>query len=311
MVDLVDQAGRLDRRRQVRRQRSEQRAILGGQRLLRMGALGHGEHGTDLSLDLHREQVPGPRYGLERARLDGDEGRGTQVGHCLLVQIERHAGLGGRHHGEARRAGPHQHLRARHAQRLPDPGLEPVDQTREVGVGVELPGPVQQRGAVAVALAVEHLVHADAHHHAQLGIGDRHGEQSDVAGRASRQVEQIGDPLAEHEDRHRVDGEGAEDRGDLGESADQDQIQVVEPVTRQGGGEGGRDEQQRHHGDQLRPVGEIGRTERPGHHVQQDERPEPEGQPPQKPAHLGPVKRGGGALMRLEQQRDRQRHGGG
>ncbi len=166
----------------------------------------------------------------------------------------------------------------------------------EIGLGGQLPRPVEQGRAVAVALAVERLLDADLGQPPQRGVEQGDDEQAGVARAAPRQVEDVAERLAQDERGHGIDPERAEDGRGLLHPAHQEQVEIVEPVARQRRGEGGGREQQRDDRDELRPARQLARAERPGQVVQQDERREPEKDAAKEPSNLRAPRPGRGTV---------------
>ena len=144
---------------------------------------------------------------------------------------------------------------------------------------------------------------------AQLRVGDRRGQQTDVAARPARKRQELADPFAQQEDRGGEHGEREDHRRHLPDDAKQQQVEVVQPVARERRRERRGNEQHRHDREEPGPLGQLGGAHGPRHGVEHHERTEAHGQTPQHPTHLAAVHGRRGTDVGLGQDADRQQHG--
>ena len=284
VTNFLHQACRLDRGCGVRGQRPKQGAVLAGQRLAGGLAVPYYEQRPNPALDLHCKQVARPGHRGETAGLDSQHRRGAESLQLLVVQFDRTGVV--RRRGETHRPGAHQHIGLGDVERFANAAAEPLQERLQVRLGGQLAGPVEQRRTVAVAFAIECFLHTHPNPASQRWVAERHDEQAHVARAAAGKTEQVAKRFAKDEYRHEVDAERAKNRARLLEPTHQQQIEIVETVAGQRGGKRGWGEQQRHHGDELRPARQLRRAERPRQVVEQDERRQAEEHSTEQPAHL-------------------------
>ena len=303
-VQLAVQAAVLDRRRDLARDRRQQREVLAVERLVGLLAAER-EHGDGAALEDARHEVVHPRVAPE-LHLLGDEPRGRRR---IVDERHRMTGVEARHHRRAarqprhgawksviadrlelpRRVGRRGRQHQRHPideERFDDARDETPAQTDDVQVAVQIAGERDERAAVVVAVAIEHAVERVLHrflHRLRQQHHHHRREQRDDAGVLVGGVAEQKSRRAPH--RHVQDDTGRKECR-VREAALDDDFHVAQPITDDRGRERQRHEAERD-GGQLQRGRRI-EAERPRECVGKRERAGAERRPPGDPPQLTP-----------------------